>query len=72
MEAPQKRQRFERGARENANRLLRQYLPRKSDLSEHSRADLNRIALRLSQRPRKTLGFLSPAEKFSQCVALTA
>ena len=45
------------------NRLLRQYLPKQSDLSEHSQAELNKIALQLNQRPRKTLGFRCPADK---------
>jgi IS30 family transposase len=58
--------------RSGTNRLLRQYFPKQTDLSKHSQADLNRVALRLNQRPRKTLEFLSPAEKFRECVALTA
>ena len=53
---------WQRGTNENTNRLLRQYLPKRSDLSEYSQATLNRIALRLNQRPRKTLGFRSPAD----------
>jgi IS30 family transposase len=53
-------------------RLLRQYFPKQTDLSKHSQADLNRVDLRLNQRPRKTLEFLSPAEKFRESVALTA
>ena len=62
---------WQRGTNENTNRLLRQYLPKKSDLSEHSQAELNKIALRLNQRPRKTLEFRCPAEKFGESVALT-
>jgi len=54
---------WQRGTNENTNRLLRQYLPQQSDLSEYSQAELNRIALRLNQRPRKTLGFRCPADK---------
>ena len=63
---------WQRGTNENTNRLLRQYLPKRSDLSEHSQAELNKIALRLNQRPRKTLGFRCPADKLDEIVALTA
>ena len=62
---------WQRGTNENTNRLLRQYLPKKTDLSPFSQSDLNRIALRLNQRPRKTLDFMSPSEAFDRCVALT-
>jgi len=55
---------WQRGSNENTNGLLRQYFPRKSDLSRISQAHLNAIALRLNQRPRKTLGFETPADKF--------
>ena len=53
---------WQRGTNENTNRLLRQYLPKRSDLSEYSQAELNKIALRLNQRPRKTLEFRCPAD----------
>jgi IS30 family transposase len=63
---------WQRGTNENTNRLLRQYLPKRSDLSEHSQAELNKIALRLNQRPRKTLAFHCPADILDEIVALTA
>jgi IS30 family transposase len=62
---------WQRGTNENTNRLLRQYLPKQSDLGEHSQAELNKIALRLNQRPRKTLNFRCPADTLSESVALT-
>lgn len=62
---------WQRGTNENTNRLLRQYFPRGTDLSGYSQADLNRVALRLNQRPRKTLGFETPAARMQACVALT-
>jgi IS30 family transposase len=54
---------WQRGSNENTNGLLRQYFPRGTNLSGYSQAQLNRIALRLNQRPRKTLGFETPADR---------
>jgi IS30 family transposase len=62
---------WQRGTNENTNRLLRQYFPKGTDLSRYSQADLNRIAVRLNQRPRKTLGFQTPAAILEAGVALT-
>src|SRR5262245_49116618 len=62
---------WQRGSNENANRLLRQYFPKGLDLAAYSQAELNKVARRLNERPRKTLDFQSPAERFSQCVAAT-
>jgi IS30 family transposase len=62
---------WQRGTNENTNRLLRQYFPKGTDLSACSQAELNRTALQLNQRPRKTLAFRSPAEVFNASVALT-
>jgi len=62
---------WQRGTNENTNLLLRQYFPRGTDLSVHSQAHLDKIALRLNQRPRKTLGFETPASKLQASVAST-
>ncbi|TWC62158.1 MULTISPECIES: IS30 family transposase [unclassified Burkholderia] len=62
---------WQRGTNENTNRLLRQYLPHGTQLDQYSQAELNKIAARLNERPRKTLGFMSPADKLCEAVAAT-
>jgi IS30 family transposase len=62
---------WQRGTNENTNLLLRQYFPRGTDLSDYSQAQLDQVALRLNQRPRKTLGFQTPASKLQASVAST-
>jgi IS30 family transposase len=63
---------WQRGSNENTNGLLRQYFPHGTDLSVHSQATLNKVALELNQRPRQTLGWLTPADKLSATVAMTS
>ncbi len=62
---------WQRGSNENTNGLLRQYFPKGMDLSNVHQNRLNAVAKRLNDRPRKTLGYYSPAEKFFECVAAT-
>ena len=63
---------WQRGSNENTNGLLRQFLPKGTELASVSTADLQRIQRSLNDRPRKTLGYMTPSEKLAQVVALTA
>ena len=60
---------WQRGSNENTNRTLRQYFPKGMDLSGYSQAKLNAVARRLNERPRKTLNYETPAQRFNPCVA---
>lgn len=63
---------WQRGSNENTNGLLRQYFPRGTDVSRYSQAQLDAVALQLNTRPRKTLGYKTPADKLAQIVASTS
>jgi IS30 family transposase len=62
---------WQRGSNENTNGLLRQYFPKRTDLSGYTQSELDKVALRLNQRPRKTLGFETPASRLRASVATT-
>ncbi|MCG1039545.1 MULTISPECIES: IS30 family transposase [Burkholderiaceae] len=63
---------WQRGTNENTNGLLRQYFPKGTNLAGYSQAELNKIAMQLNQRPRKTLGFATPADKLNASISVAS
>ncbi len=62
---------WQRGTNENTNGLLRQYFPNGTELSTYSQVELNKVARQLNERPRKTLGFRTPADTLNAGVTMT-
>ncbi len=65
-----KRSPWQRGSNENMNRWIRQYLPKQTNVAEHSQAELDQIAARLNNRPRKMLDWKTPAEAYAEATVV--